>query len=133
MKETIAALSSVNNLRQRIQRLKLEGEELAKYGPAKLPEKQGIDEYSEETIEKGPNYLMDPTGRRTGNGERHRCPMHSVSPIFANGSSSCMGEGAACWHAWVDLLTSFLPNWFPNFSLTRIIRPNHLVPSALPY
>ena len=69
VKDTIAALSSVNNLRQRIQRLKLEGEELAKYGPAKLPEKQGIDEYSEEAIEKGPHYVMDPTGRRTGNGE----------------------------------------------------------------
>jgi len=67
VKDTIAALSSVNNLRQRIQRLKLEGEELSKYGPAKLPEKQGIDEYSEEAIEKGPHYVMDPTGRRTGN------------------------------------------------------------------
>jgi hypothetical protein len=67
--DTIRELAVVNNLRQRIQRLKLEGEELAKYGPAKQPEKQGIDQYSEDKIEKGQHYLMDPTGRRTGNGE----------------------------------------------------------------
>ena len=28
---------------------------------------QGIDEYQEEPIEKGPHYNQDPTGRRTGN------------------------------------------------------------------
>ena len=74
VKDTIAELASVNNLRSRIQRLKLEGEELAKYGPAKLPDKQGIDEYSEEAIDKGQHYLMDPTGRRTGNGEAQERP-----------------------------------------------------------
>jgi hypothetical protein len=28
---------------------------------------QGIDEYQEESVEKGAFYLQDPTGRRTGN------------------------------------------------------------------
>ncbi len=46
----------------------MEGEELAKHGPAKQPEKQGLDEYSEAPVEKGPFYTADPTGRRTGNG-----------------------------------------------------------------
>ena len=69
VKDTVKELSCVNNLRQKIQRLRLEGEELAKYGAAKQPDKQGIDEYSEDAIEKGAHYLMDPTGRRTGNGE----------------------------------------------------------------
>lgn len=69
VQDTIVELVEVNNLRQRINRLKLEGEELAKYGPTKPLDKQGIDEYSEEPVEKGPHYNMDPTGRRTGNGE----------------------------------------------------------------
>ena len=49
-------------------RLKLEGEELAKYGPAKHPSQQGIDEYASQPVEQGPHYKQDPTGRRTGNG-----------------------------------------------------------------
>lgn len=57
------------NLRHRITRLKLEGEELAKYGPAKHPEQQGIDKYSDQAVEQGQFYTMDPTGRRTGNGK----------------------------------------------------------------
>ncbi|MEW5314815.1 MAG: hypothetical protein WDW38_006284 [Sanguina aurantia] len=67
VQETVAELVEVNNLRQRIARLKLEGEELAKYGPTKPLDKQGIDSYAEEPVEKGPHYNMDPTGRRTGN------------------------------------------------------------------
>jgi len=67
VKDTVQELATIHNLRQKITRLKLEGEELAKYGPAKLPEKQGIDQYSETPVEKGPFYNMDPTGRRTGN------------------------------------------------------------------
>lgn len=63
-------LSEVHNLRHRITRLKLEGSELAKHGPAKQPEKQGIDQFEEGNAgrEKGPFYCMDPTGRRTGEG-----------------------------------------------------------------
>ncbi len=60
----------MHNLRHRIERLKAEGEELAKHGPAKRPDQQGIDEYQEQgAVEKGPFYTQDPTGRRTGNGE----------------------------------------------------------------
>lgn len=68
VKKAVVELVEVHNLRQKIQLLKFEGEELAKYGPAKLPEKQGIDSYSDDAIQKGPHYTMDPTGRRTGNG-----------------------------------------------------------------
>lgn len=88
VRDAIRELAVVNNLRQRITRLKLEGEELAKYGPAKLPEKQGIDTYSEEKPDTGLFYNMDPSGRRTGNGasRMHACcgmqdgflPMHSA-------------------------------------------------------
>uniref|UniRef100_A0A7S3QXZ8 Uncharacterized protein n=1 Tax=Dunaliella tertiolecta TaxID=3047 RepID=A0A7S3QXZ8_DUNTE len=67
VKETVAQLAELHNLRAKIQVLKMEGEELAKHGPAKLPEKQGLDEYSETHVEKGPFYASDPTGRRTGN------------------------------------------------------------------
>lgn len=67
--DAVKELSTVHNMRQRIIRLKLEGEELAKYGPAKQPDKQGLDEYAEAgAVEKGPHYTADPTGRRTGNG-----------------------------------------------------------------
>jgi hypothetical protein len=65
---TISQLAHIHNLRHRIIRLKLEGEELAKFGPAKHPEQQGIDQYSDQAVEKGEFYNMDPTGRRTGNG-----------------------------------------------------------------
>lgn len=47
-------------------RLKLEGEELAKYGPSKPLDQQGIDKYAEASVQKGANYNEDPTGRRTG-------------------------------------------------------------------
>ena len=69
VKEVVAEVVEIHNLRKMIERLKLEGEELAKYGPAKPVDKQGIDTYSETPVDKGPHYLMDPTGRRTGNGE----------------------------------------------------------------
>ncbi|GFR53143.1 hypothetical protein Agub_g15863 [Astrephomene gubernaculifera] len=67
VEETTRQLADVHNLRHRIERLKAEGEELAKYGPAKRPDQQGIDQYQETPVEKGPHYNMDPTGRRTGN------------------------------------------------------------------
>lgn len=40
VKDTVREVTRIHNLRMRIHRLKLEGEELAKYGPAKLPDKQ---------------------------------------------------------------------------------------------
>ncbi|DBA82809.1 TPA: hypothetical protein ACH3X1_007034 [Trebouxia sp. C0004] len=61
-------LVDLQNLRTRIHRLKLEGEELAKYGPAKPLDQQGIDKYAEPGVQKGANYQQDPTGRRTGQG-----------------------------------------------------------------
>ncbi|KAF8067412.1 CFAP298 [Scenedesmus sp. PABB004] len=67
VRDVAAALARVHNLRHRITRLKLEGEELAKYGPAKPPDAQGIDEYADAPVQRGEHYAMDPTGRRTGN------------------------------------------------------------------
>ncbi|KAL6764920.1 flagellar basal body protein [Haematococcus lacustris] len=67
VKETVAVLVELHNLRAKIAMLKLEGEELSKYGPAKPLDKQGIDEYAEVPVDKGKHYCMDPTGRRTGN------------------------------------------------------------------
>lgn len=72
--EAVREVAEVYNLRHKIQRLKLEGGELAKYGPAKEAAQQGIDQYSEGPVEKGPHYCMDPTGRRTGNGEVLKTP-----------------------------------------------------------
>ena len=68
MSEAIADIAHIHNLRQRVTKLKIEGAELAKHGPAKKPDQQGIDTYSEDAVEKGEHYAMDPTGRRTGNG-----------------------------------------------------------------
>lgn len=68
VQSTVKSIVHIYNLRQKIHRLKLEGEELAKFGPAKQLEKQGIDTYAEENVDKGEYYTMDPTGRRTGNG-----------------------------------------------------------------
>ncbi|GBG79278.1 hypothetical protein CBR_g29428 [Chara braunii] len=80
--DVIRQLVEVHNLRLRIERLALEGEELAKHGPAKPYEEQGLDEevedmpkgYSMEggdmnkqgTKERGPFYNADPLGKRTG-------------------------------------------------------------------
>lgn len=49
-------------------RLKLEGEELARHGPAKALDQQGIDKYADTPVQKGANYCEDPTGRRSGQG-----------------------------------------------------------------
>ncbi|GBF94463.1 hypothetical protein Rsub_06997 [Raphidocelis subcapitata] len=63
-----AALARIQNLRNRVTRLKLEGGELARYGPAKRPDGQGIDRFEEGAAgrERGPHYKEDPTGRRSG-------------------------------------------------------------------
>ena len=68
VKEVVRALAQLHNLRHKITRLKLEGGELAKYGPSKQPDQQGIDTYAEGSVERGPFYNMDPTGRRNGQG-----------------------------------------------------------------
>ena len=40
----VRELVEIHNLRLRIQRLKVEGDELAQHGPARHPDKQGLDE-----------------------------------------------------------------------------------------
>jgi cilia- and flagella-associated protein 298 len=69
VKDVLEDTVNIHNLRQKIAKLHIEGKELAQYGRSKHPEKQGIDTYAEENVEKGEFYKMDPTGRRTGNGE----------------------------------------------------------------
>ena len=70
VKDALHEIATIHNLRQRICKLKLEGTQLAKHGPAKKLDQQGIDTYVEGTVEEGEFYTMDPTGRRTGNGVR---------------------------------------------------------------
>lgn len=68
VKDVTRELAGIHNMKQRITKLKIEGGELAQYGPAKQPDQQGIDTYSDKEVVKGQFYAMDPTGRRTGNG-----------------------------------------------------------------
>lgn len=67
VRQIVADVAAIHNLRQTVTKVKLEGTELAKHGPAKKPDQQGIDTYDENPIDKGEFYQMDPTGRRTGN------------------------------------------------------------------
>lgn len=78
--EAVRQVAQVYNLRHRIVRLKLEGGELAKYGPAKHPDQQGIDSYAEGAVERSAHYTMDPTGRRTGQGGCAGCLIDASSP-----------------------------------------------------
>ena len=68
MTDVINEMVEIHNLRLRIQRLNLEGGELAQFGPAREPSKVGIDEYKVSERERSPYFKEDPTGRRTGNG-----------------------------------------------------------------
>lgn len=75
-------LVRIHNLRLKVNRLAAAAEQLAMYGPMKLPEQQGLDDetplledYDVKTgkmaprapDDRGNNYREDPTQRRTGN------------------------------------------------------------------
>jgi len=64
VRDLIRQLVELHNNRLRIQRLKMEGDELAKHGPSKHPEKQGLDD--DDAADRPERYSADPTGRRTG-------------------------------------------------------------------
>jgi cilia- and flagella-associated protein 298 len=72
--DTVAELVEIWNMQIQIRRLLDSMEDLAKYGPAKKPDKQCIDTYAtddwgnliNDKIERGPYYCMDPHGKRTG-------------------------------------------------------------------
>ena len=70
--ELIAELVNIWNLRLRLAQLCGSMRELARHGPMKPPDEQGIDaikeEYEDAQIEKGEFYEPDPTGMRNGNG-----------------------------------------------------------------
>eukprot|EP00283_Hemiselmis_rufescens_P008824 CAMPEP_0173427632 /NCGR_PEP_ID=MMETSP1357-20121228/6779_1 /TAXON_ID=77926 /ORGANISM="Hemiselmis rufescens, Strain PCC563" /LENGTH=285 /DNA_ID=CAMNT_0014391515 /DNA_START=48 /DNA_END=905 /DNA_ORIENTATION=- len=72
--EVVKEVTDIWNMQIQIRRVLDSMDDLAKYGPAKRPDKQGIDTYQtddygnliNDKVEKGPTYCMDPTGRRTG-------------------------------------------------------------------
>jgi hypothetical protein len=69
----VRELVEIHNLRLRIFRLKVEGDELASHGPCRPPDKQGLDEDIQAeadgvaTQERGSTYVKDPNGKRDGN------------------------------------------------------------------
>ena len=68
--QVVKQVVELNNLKHKIERLRLEGGELARFGPALSPEDQ---EELEEQEEKGASLseeglTIDPTGRRSGEG-----------------------------------------------------------------
>lgn len=68
--DVIRRLVALWNLRQQIIRLSSHCKGVIDYGPAKKPKEVGIDHIEEQagkTIEKGPFYVEDPSGHRTGN------------------------------------------------------------------
>jgi hypothetical protein len=69
--DLIRGLVEIWNMRKRVGRLVASARRLAEFGPAKPPDKQGIDDVIEAagdaTIKKGPFYKCDPLGQRTGN------------------------------------------------------------------
>lgn len=73
MSQLVKELVEIHNMRLRIQRLKVEGDDLAQYGPCKPPDKQGLDEDISAEAEgisaapRGANYCKDPNGKRDGN------------------------------------------------------------------
>jgi len=83
VKQLISELVEVHNLRLRIQRLKVEGDDLALYGPCKPPDKQGLDEDIQaeadgvELPPRGPTYNKDPNGKRDGN-----APIKEVAEVL---------------------------------------------------
>jgi len=115
VREAVRQLVELHNLRAKIQVLKMEGEELAKHGAAKQPDKQGLDEYAETPVDKGPHYTSDPTGRRTGNGERGG--MHGGIRMHA---VALAAEGTAVR---VCCLPAYLQIWD-----CCVRRPNHTTP-----
>lgn len=60
----------LNNLKHKIERLRLEGGELAKYGPALSPEDQEDSDGEEDKVpaQSDEGLTIDPTGRRCGQG-----------------------------------------------------------------
>lgn len=68
--KVIRDLATICNLREKVGRLVMACEELAKHGPAKPDNEQGIDDIQEKEgkmIDKGPYYSPDPLGYRNGN------------------------------------------------------------------
>ena len=89
---TVRELVKVQNLRGKVNRLAAAAEQLAMYGPMKLPEQQGLDDstalledYDVKTgtiperqpVQHGANYRQDPNERRTGD-----CPSDELGQVM---------------------------------------------------
>jgi len=92
--ECVKEVVDIHNLRLRIHRLKLEGDELAEFGPMKKPSDASIDEYAQAPVNKTAHYKQDPTGRRTGN-----APDPAVAPVL---KKTLLDAEAACHKAQVQ-------------------------------
>ncbi len=67
--EVIKQVVEINNLKHKIERLRLEGGELAKFGPALSPEDQEEEEDDNAAaVSHEEGLTIDPTGRRSGQG-----------------------------------------------------------------
>jgi len=66
VKDVIKEMVEINNLRLRLHRLKMEGDELAEYGPAREPSKVGLDSDEYKSDGQNQHFKEDQTGRRTG-------------------------------------------------------------------
>jgi len=93
VKQLVAELVQVHNLRLRIQRLKVEGDDLALYGPSKPPDKQGLDEEIQAEADgislapRGPTFCKDPNGKRDGN-----APVAQVAEVL----KKTLNDAAEC-------------------------------------
>ena len=71
--DVVKELVEIHNLRLRIFRLKVEGDELASHGPCRPPDKQGLDEDIQAEADgvvvgaRSHTYCKDPNGKRDGN------------------------------------------------------------------
>ena len=89
---TVRELVKVQNLRGKVNRLAAAVEQLAQYGPMKLPEQQGLDDSTplleDYDVKKGEvvphappqhgaNYRQDPSERRTGD-----CPSDELAAVL---------------------------------------------------
>ncbi|GMI21403.1 hypothetical protein TeGR_g3008 [Tetraparma gracilis] len=93
--DLISSLCALHNARLRVRILAPSLRELAKHGPMKKGEDQGLDEVQEEhggkAIEKNEWYQADPSGLRTGNGPGPRLA-ETLGRVAAEAEAYCAKE-----------------------------------------
>ncbi|KAK9832936.1 hypothetical protein WJX74_002381 [Apatococcus lobatus] len=101
--EVIKQVVELNNLKHKIERLRLEGGELAKYGPALSSEDQEELEEEEEKVssQSGQEVTIDPTGRRSGDAcskELQEQLLKALDEAAAAGSQEQVAKKVALTH-----------------------------------